>query len=141
MVEVLSRQTSIVNMMLSCFTRRRSWSFGSRLRLRGSERCRSLTFLLSRLDEAPDKRECRVSDFSPAAVNRKRVPAVGDLNDLGHANISLLALERRVRYGPRDCIVLLTRNDQQRPPIGVFAVDLRLCPRVEFGGRGLEQRN
>src|ERR1700736_1856086 len=92
----------------------------------------------SSLDEAPDECERRVSDVSPAAVNRQRVPAIGDRDNLSNADIPLLTLERRVRDLPRDRIVLLTRDNQQRPPIWALNVDICLRPRVEVSGRCLK---
>ena len=47
------------------------------------------------LDEALDERERGVGDFAPAAVDRQRVAAARDLDDLGDARVALLLLERR----------------------------------------------
>src|SRR4051812_31641033 len=66
------------------------------------------------LDEAPNERERRVGDLAPAAVDRERVPAVLDLDDLGHALVVLLLLVRGVRDRPRDRVVLLAGDDQER---------------------------
>src|ERR1700724_656043 len=85
----------------------------------------------SSLDEAPDECERRVSDVSPAAVNRQRVPAIGDRDNLSNADIPLLTLERRVRDLPRALIFLLTRDNQQRPPLWALNVDICLRPPVE----------
>src|SRR5206468_11454372 len=63
----------------------------------------------------------------------------GDLDDLGHALVARLALVGRVRDGPRDHVVLLAVHDEQRAPLRVLRVDLRLGPRVEVGGGGLEE--
>src|ERR1700692_1536342 len=90
------------------------------------------------LDEAPDECERRVSNVSPAAVNRQRVPAIGDRDNLSNADIPLLTLERRVRDLPRDRIVLLTRDNQQWPPLWALDVDICLRPRVEVSGRCLK---
>ena len=84
--------------------------------LRGRSLCR---------DEAVEERERRVGDLPPAAVDRERVAAVRDLDDLGHALVALLLLERRVRDRPRDGVVLLAGDDQERPALGVLRVDLR----------------
>ena len=90
------------------------------------------------LDEAPEECERRVGDVSPAAVNGQRVPAIGDRDNLSNADIPLLALERRVRDLPRNRVVLLARDDQQRPALRALDVDIRLRPWVEVGGRGLK---
>jgi hypothetical protein len=47
----------------------------------------------TRLDEALYELERGVGDFPPAAVDRKRMSAVRDLLDLGHAPVPLLPLE------------------------------------------------
>ena len=67
-------------------------------------------------------------------------PRSGHLGDLGHALVALLLLVGGVGDRPRDRVVLLAGDDQQRPAVGVLAVDLRLGPRVEVGGGGLEER-
>src|SRR5207244_1536499 len=99
---------------------------------------RDIPSLTPGLDVTLDERERCVGDLSPAAIDGKRVPAVGHLDDLGHALIVLLEMERRVRDSPRDRVVLLAGDDQQRPALRVLAVDLRFRPRVEVGGRSLE---
>src|ERR1700733_1605236 len=48
---------------------------------------------LLRLGEALHERERRRGDFVPAAVDRERVPAAGNLDDLGDALVALLQLE------------------------------------------------
>jgi hypothetical protein len=88
-----------------------------------------------------DERERRVSDLSPAAVDDERVPAVGHFDDLGDSHIALLALERRVRDRPRDRVVFFAGDDQQRSAHRVLGVDFGLRPRVQVGGRGLEERH
>jgi hypothetical protein len=75
---------------------------------------------VSLLGEAPDERERGVGDLPPAAVNRQGVSAAWDLHDFSHAIISPLSLERRVRDRPRDRVVLLTGNDQQRAALRVI---------------------
>src|SRR5882672_11387676 len=99
----------------------------------------NLSFGVSRLNETPHEHERRVRDLAPAAVDRERVTAIGDLDDFGHAAIALLALERRVRDRPWDRVVLLAGDDQQRPALRVLGVDLRLGPWIEVGGRGLKE--
>src|SRR5438046_7473217 len=51
-------------------------------------------------EEAPDERERSAGDLPPSAIDRERVPAVGHFNDLGHADVALLLLERRIRDRP-----------------------------------------
>src|SRR5438270_3988856 len=93
------------------------------------------------LDEALDERERGVRDLAPAIVDDQRVPAVGHLNNLGHAVISLLLLVRGVGDGPRNGVVFLAGNDQQRSSFRVLGVDLCLGPWVEVRGSCLEQRH
>ncbi len=73
-------------------------------------------------------------------VDRQRVPTPRDLDDLGHAFVALLTLERGLRDRGRHRVVLGARDDQQRPPVRVLALDLRLGPRVQVRGGGLEDR-
>ena len=47
---------------------------------------------LTGLDEPLDEGERGVGDLAPAAVDRQRVAAAGDLDDLGHALVALLLL-------------------------------------------------
>src|SRR5207245_7238901 len=62
---------------------------GSRaLRSTGITRSRLAVHEYSGLDETLHEGERRVGDFSPAAVDRERVPAVGHLDDLGHALVA-----------------------------------------------------
>ena len=86
------------------------------------------------------KFEGGVGDLAPAAVDGQRVPAVLDLDDLGHAFVVLLLLVGGVGDRPGHGVVLLPGDDQQRATLRVLGVDLRLGPRVEVRGRGLEQR-
>src|ERR1700761_2778324 len=95
---------------------------------------------LLRLDEALDKRKRRRGDFLPAAVDRERVPAAGNLSDLGDALVALVPLEGGVGYRPGNRVILLAGDQQQRSAVRVLRVDLRLGPRVEVGRRGLEER-
>src|SRR6266511_3994305 len=99
---------------------------------------RAITVAL--LGEAPDERQRRVGDLTPAAVDGERVAALLDLDDLGHALVVLLLLVGRVRDRPWDGVVLLAGDHQQRATLWVPGVDLRLGPGVEVGRRGLEQR-
>src|ERR1700758_4870211 len=55
---------------------------------------------LLRLGEALHKRKCRRGDFLPAAIDRERVPAAGNLGDLGDALVALMQLEGGVGYRP-----------------------------------------
>src|SRR5664279_316986 len=92
-------------------------------------------------DESLDETECGVGDLAPAAVDGQCVSAAGDFLDLGDSLVALLLLERSVGDGPRHRVVVLAGDDQQRPALGVLAVDLRFGPWVEVGGRRLEQRS
>jgi len=56
------------------------------------------------------------------------------------ASLRFLALVGGVGDGPRDRVVPLAGQDHQRSAVGALRVDLRLGPRIEVGGRGLEQR-
>src|SRR5215211_5464705 len=85
------------------------------------------------LDEALDEGQGGVGDFTPAAVDDQRVPAVLHLDDLGHALVVLLLLVGGVDDRPGDGVILLPRDEQQRPPFGVVGVDLGLGPGVEVG--------
>ena len=92
------------------------------------------------LDESLDERKRLVGDLAPAAIDRERVAAVRDLDDLSDTRVPPLLLERGVCDRPGHRVVLLAGDDQQRPPLGVLAVNLRLGPRVQVGRRRLEQR-
>src|SRR5206468_6050140 len=87
-----------------------------------------------------DERERRVGDLAPAAVDRERVTATRDLDELGHARIALLTLVGRLGDRHRDGVILLADDDEQRATIGVLRVDLRLGPRIEVGRCRLEDR-
>jgi hypothetical protein len=76
--------------------------------------------LVRELDETLDERQRSVSGFPPTAVDGERVPPVGDPGDLRDAVISLLFSERRVRDGPRQCVVLVAGDDQQAPRSGLL---------------------
>src|ERR1051325_3268551 len=39
------------------------------------------------LDEAPDERESGICDLAPPVIDRERLPAVVDLDNLGHADV------------------------------------------------------
>src|SRR5262245_2131815 len=110
--------------------------------LRSSASSRLLSFAPSvrtssprtdRLGESLDEVECRLGDLLPAVVDGQRVAAVGHLLDLGDARVALLPLVGGVGDRPGNRVVLLPVEDQQRAPIGVLRVDLRLGPRVEVG--------
>src|SRR6266540_5175725 len=117
-------------------TANRPWSYGSISGYR-SERVTAANGLGESLDEAGGG----VGDLPPAAVDCERVPAVRDLGDLGHALVALLPLVGGVRDRPRDRVVLLARNDEQRSPIRILGVHLGFGPRVEVGSRRLEERS
>ena len=84
-------------------------------------------------DEPLDEVERGLRDLLPAVVNGERVAAVGHLLDLGDARVALLPLVGGVGDRPGNRVVLLPVEDQQRAPIGVLRVDLRLGPGVEVG--------
>src|ERR1700722_5983788 len=90
--------------------------------------------------EAPDEGERGLRHVLPAVVDGQRVSAALDLGYLGHVRIVLLLLERGVGDGPRDGVVAAAADEQHRSAARVRGVDLRLGPRVEVLGRGLEQR-
>src|SRR6266702_8830101 len=69
------------------------------------------------------------------------MPAVGYFMDLSHAGILLLLLVGGMRNSPRDGVVVLAGDDQQRPTLGILRVDLGFRPRVEIGGGRLEERH
>src|SRR3954449_1850164 len=69
---------------------------------------RSVRFGVLHLHEALHERERLLGDLAPAAVDGEGVPAIRDLLDLRHALVPLLPLEGRVRYRPRDGVVLLS---------------------------------
>src|SRR5256886_16451914 len=98
------------------------------------------SYMSWRLSEALDEGERRLGHLPPAAVDHERVPAVGYLGDLGHGLVPLLLLVRGVRDRPRDGVVLLAVDDQERPARGVLRVDLRLGPGIQIGGGRLEER-
>src|SRR5437868_3865957 len=79
-------------------------------------------------DESLDERHSGVGDLPPAAIDRKRVTTIRDLDDFGDGSIALLLLERRVGDRPRDGVIRAARDQQQRSALGVRAVNLRLGP-------------
>src|SRR3954453_10137243 len=68
----------------------------------------------AQLDESLHEVECRLCLLAPAAVDRERVPAVRDPGDLGDGLVVLLALVSGLGDRPRDGVVLLALDDQQR---------------------------
>ena len=70
------------------------------------------------LDESLHEVECRLCHLAPAAVDRERVAAVRDPGDLGDGLVVLLALVGGVGDRPRDGVVLLALDDQQRAAVG-----------------------
>src|SRR6266508_2660623 len=73
-------------------------------------------------------------------VDGERVPAVGHLDDFGHALVVLLLLVGGVGDRRRHGVVPLAGDDQQRTTAGVGGVDLGLGPGVEIGS-GSTPRN
>src|ERR1043166_3820128 len=87
----------------------------------------------------PDEGEGGVGDFAPAVVDGQRMAAALDLDDLGLALVLPLLLVGGVGDRPRHGVVLLARDDEQRPALGILRVDLGLGPRIEVGERRLEE--
>jgi len=110
------------------------WCFAGRV-LPAEKSRRQIEGRLARLgrDEPLDEVERGLGDLLPAVVDGQRVAAVGHLLDLGDARVALLPLVGRVGDRPGNRVVLLPVEDQQRAPIGVLRVDLRLGPGVEVG--------
>src|SRR5436309_15843597 len=80
------------------------------------------------LYEPPYEGECRVGDLAPAAVDHECVTPVGQLDDLGHALVALLLVVDAFCHRTWGGVVLLARDDQQRPAVRVLRVDLDLGP-------------
>src|SRR5262245_56751825 len=78
-------------------------------------------------------------DVAPTVVNGERVSPILDLDDLGDALVAPLLLVRSVGDRPRHGVIPISRNDQQRSPLWVLAVDLYLGPRIEVRRGRLEQ--
>src|SRR5258708_7688134 len=85
--------------------------------------------------EAANEIQRFLRDVAPALVDGQRMPAVWDLRKLGDPPVVLLALERRMRDGAGNRIVLSARDDQQRPAVRIAGVNAGLRPRVEVGER------
>jgi hypothetical protein len=68
------------------------------------------------------------------------MPPAGHLLDLGQALVVLLLVVGGVDDRPRDGVVPLAGDEQQRPAVGVLGVDLGLGPGIQVSRRGLEQR-
>src|SRR5712692_2984001 len=81
-------------------------------------------------DEALDEGERGVGDLAPAAVDGERVPAAGDRDELRDRLVPLLAVVGGLRDRRRHGVILVPDDDQQRPPLRVLGVDLRLGPGV-----------
>src|SRR6266566_2277611 len=69
------------------------------------------------------------------------MPAVGYFMDLSHARVLLLLLVGGMGDRPRDGVVVLAGDDQQRSALGILRVDLGFRPRVDIGGGCLEDRH
>jgi hypothetical protein len=70
--------------------------------------------------EALHEREGCIGDLAPAAVDRERVPAIGNLDDLCHSLAALLLFVGGVGDREWDRVVLLAGDDQQGPRSGFF---------------------
>src|SRR5262249_60738231 len=85
------------------------------------------TIFIRHLSREPlDEFEHLLGDFTPAGVDRQRVPAVRHLDDLSHARVALLLLLGRVRDREGDRIIGIGGHDQHRAPIRIHRVDLGL---------------
>src|SRR5260370_31971116 len=62
-----------------------------------------------------DEGQGGVGDVPPAVVDGQRMPAAGDLDDLGHVGVALLPLVGGVGDGPRRAVVPPAVDDDQRP--------------------------
>ena len=93
----------------------------------------------AQLDESLHEVECRLCHLTPAAVDRERVPAVRDPGDLGDGLVVLLTLVGGVGDRPRDRVVLLALDDQQRATGWIPGIDLGLGEGVEVCVRHLRQ--
>src|SRR3954451_21489276 len=74
----------------------------------------------ARAREAVDERQRGIGDVAPACVDRERVTATLELDDLGNTRVALLALEGGVRNRPRNGVVVVCGDDQQRPALGIL---------------------
>src|ERR1700753_1457289 len=68
------------------------------------------------------------------------MPTIRYLSDLGHTGILLLLLVGGMRDCPRDSVVMLARDDQQRSTLRILRIDLSFRPWVEIGTSRLEDR-
>src|SRR5258708_37625716 len=78
-----------------------------------------------------DECQGRVGHLAPARIDDERVPAVGQLDDLGHPRVALLLLVGSFSNRRRDGVILYAFDDQKRAALGVLGVDLGLGPGVE----------
>src|SRR5262249_47083817 len=99
------------------------------------------TIFIRHLSREPlDEFEHLLGDFTPAGVDRQRVPAVRHLDDLSHALVPLLLLVGRVRDREGDRMIRVGGHYQHRTPVGIHRVDLCLRPGVDVRGCCLEER-
>src|SRR5258708_19409762 len=78
-----------------------------------------------------DECQGRVGHLAPARIDDERVPAVGQLDDLGHPRVALLLLVGSFSNRRRDGVILYAFDDQKRAALGILGVDLGLGPGVE----------
>src|SRR4051794_32279497 len=83
-------------------------------------------------DEPLEEVQRRLRDLLPAVIDRQRVTAVGHLLDLGDARVPLLPLVGGLGDRPRDGVVLLALDDQQRATVRIPRIDLGLGEGFRF---------
>src|SRR5260370_38726072 len=103
-------------------------------RRRSSERPR----LLDDRELLCDEGEGNLSHITPPMVNDQGMSSIGDCAELGDGGIVLLHLVSSRDDHQRDRMVLLARNEQEGATLGGLCVDPVFRPRVEVGGRRLE---
>src|SRR5258708_24710638 len=85
-----------------------------------------------------DECQGRVGHLAPARIDDERVPAVGQLDDLGHPWVALLLLVGSFSNRRRDGVILYAFDDQKRAALGILGVDLGLRPGGEVLSGSLE---
>src|SRR5258708_20870157 len=85
-----------------------------------------------------DEGEGNLSHITPPMVNDQGMSSIGDCAELGDGGIVLLQLVSSRDHRQPDRMVLLARNEQEGATLGGLGVGLVFLPRVEGGGRRLE---